>query len=74
MTAIIISLAAEREKRNLSLPKPVEIIEEDWDDVPVFDRALLWGLTNDHYEKQRLLNLYFAEKGRQGDPGDENDR
>jgi hypothetical protein len=72
MTAIIFDLAAEREKRNLSLPKPVEIIEPDWDDVPVFDRGLLWGI-NDHYEKQRLLNRYLAEQALQGDPGDETD-
>lgn len=70
MTAIIISLAAEREKRNLSLPKPVEIIEEDWDDVPVFDRALLWGEPNP-FERQRVLNRFFEERAMQSDPGDE---
>lgn len=68
----IINLAEERKKRNLSLPKEVPTLDEDWDDVPVMDRGLLWGITQDHYEKQRLLNRYFAEQA-QSDPGDETD-
>jgi hypothetical protein len=61
MTAQIIHLDEERAKRNLSLPRPVEIIEEDWDDVPVFDRALLWGEPNP-FERQRVLNRLFEER------------
>ena len=42
----------------------------DIEDVPVMDRALYWGPEYaNHFERQRLLNRYFAEQ--QSDPGDE---
>jgi hypothetical protein len=68
MTAIIFDLTAEREKRGLSAPKPVPVLDEDWDDdVPVFDRALLWGVKEPRIENP--LTVFFSRR----DPGDGND-
>ena len=70
-----INEAIDKQVKASEASKPLLIgetpsLEPEWDieDVPVFDRKLLWGSETNSYEKQRLLNRYFAE---QSDPGDE---
>jgi hypothetical protein len=67
--------AIDRQVKAAEAAKPLLIgetpsLDDGFDDAPVFDKTLCWGVAGEHYERQRLLNKYLTEQA-QSDPGDE---
>lgn len=51
-----------------------EVIDDGFDDAPVFDKTLCWGtLVTEYMQQYPVTRKYLADDERQSDPGDETD-